>query len=300
MPNITNIFEIYNFTAEKRCRTNGSINIIFVHFCRSFIQKLPDKGEKISKFRSQLLEVLSQREDIEKACELFSRLKIGKPSVSDELEWTGKHSQTSHESGSLDSDDESDEDRNPLKILATQSGVGTYKKQHKIEEPDESLIKPEDLKDIECSVTNGIEGSEQDGNAYVKHLCDKFEKPKEKKKEPFRPYRLAKVNSEGQSPNSLQVKKPLGPHWEVTAATPPQPIFGDVKLISLQESFQLQKEQATKLKVSIIMYNSDKFYTTFFLLSFSTLRSALRHSAIVFDNHKRWHVGDISSDIPPI
>lgn len=257
MPNITNIFEIYSFTAEKRCRTNGTINVIFICFCRSFIQKLQDKGEKISKFRSQLLEVLSQREDIEKACELFSGLKIGKPSVSDELEWTGKYSQTSHETQSLDSDDESDEDGNPLKILATQSGVGTYKKQHKIEEPDESLIKPEDLKDIESSVNDGMEGREQDENAYVKRLCDKFQKPTEKKKEPFRPNRFAKVNSDGPSPNSLQVKKPLGPHWEVTAATPPHPIYGDVKLISLQESFQLQKEQAAKLKVSIIMYHSD-------------------------------------------
>ena len=247
----------YNFTAEERCRTIGTINVIFIHFCRSFIQKLPDKGEKISKFRSQLLEVLSQREDIDKTCELFSGLKIGKANVSDELEWTGKYSETSHETQSLDSDDESDEDRSPLKILATQCGVGTYKKQHKIEEPDESLIKPEDLKDIESSVHSGVEGSEQDGNAYVKHLCDKVEKPNEKKKEPFRPNHLAKVNSDGQSPNSLQVKKPVGPHWEVTAATPPQPIFGDVKLISLQESFQLQKEQAAKLKVSIIMYDLD-------------------------------------------
>jgi len=253
---MTNIFEIYHFTAEEM-PNKWDYKCYFHHFCRNFIRKLPDKGEKISKFRSQLLEVLSQREDIEKTCELFSGLKIGKPSLSDELEWTGKYSQTSHETRTLDSDDESDDDRNPLKILATQCGVGTYKKQHKIEEPDGSLIKPEDLKDVDSIVNNGIEGSEQDGNAYVKRLCDKFEKPKENKKEPFRPYRCAKVNSDGQSPNSLQVKKPLGPHWEVTAATPPQPIYGDVKLISLHESFLLQKEQAAKLKVSIIMYHSD-------------------------------------------
>jgi hypothetical protein len=201
--------------------------------------------------------VLLQRDDIDETCELFSGLKIGKSSVSDELEWTGKYSETRCEPHSLDSDDESDDDRNPLKILATQSGVGTYKKQHKFEEPGESLIKPEDLKDIESSVNNGLEHSEKDGDAYVKHLCDKLEKPKEKKKEPFRPYRLAKLNSDGQSPDPQQVKKPLGPHWEVTAATPPQPIYGDMKLISLQESFQLQKEQAAKLKVSIITDHSN-------------------------------------------
>jgi hypothetical protein len=46
--------------------------------------------------------VLLRREDIDKACELFSGLKIGKPSVSDELEWTGKYSQISHETRSLE------------------------------------------------------------------------------------------------------------------------------------------------------------------------------------------------------
>jgi len=37
-----------------------------------------------------------------------------------------------------------------------------------------------------------------------------------------------------------------------------------------------------------------------FFLSLSTLQSVRRHSATVFDNHRRWHVGDISSDISPV
>jgi hypothetical protein len=40
--------------------------------------------------------------------------------------------------------------------------------------------------------------------------------------------------------------------------------------------------------------------TFFFFKSLSTLQSVRRHSATVFDNHQRWHVGDISSDISPI
>ena len=205
--------------------------------------------------------MLLQKEDIEQTCELFSGLNIKKCNVSDKLEWTGKCSETCHETQLLNSDDESDEDRNSLKILATQSGVGTYKKRHKTEEPDESLVKPEDLKNIESGVNNGTEVCEKDGDAYVNHLCDKFEKPKEKKKEPFRPYRLAKVNSDGQSLKTQQIKKPLGPHWEVTAATSPQPVYGDVKVISLQESFQLQKEQAAKLKVLVITFRSSVLTT---------------------------------------
>lgn len=154
----------------------------------------------------------------------------------------------------MDSDDESDEERNALKILVTQSGVGTYKKHHKIEEPEESLIKPEDLKDVECCVTNRIKGNEPVEDAYVKQLCDKLEKPRENIKEPFKPYRLTKRKSNEESANTQQSKKALGPHWEVTAATPPPPVHGDVKLISLQESFLLQKEQAAKLKVLVVIF----------------------------------------------
>jgi FtsZ-interacting cell division protein ZipA len=226
-------------------------------FCRSFLGKLPDRGEKIFKFRSLLAEELSQRDEVEKTCDLLSGLNIGKAGVLDEIEWTGKYSQFANDTPLLDSDDESDEERNPLKILATQSGIGTYKKQYKTEEPKERLIKPEDLKDTEYSVNNRLEESESVEDAYAKQLCDKFEKPRENKKEAFRPYRITKTKQDEQSFNTQQSKKPLGPHWEVTAATPPPPIHGDVKLISLQESLHLQKEQAEKFKVVIIAYHAN-------------------------------------------
>lgn len=219
--------------------------------------KLPDKGEKISKFRSLLAEELSRRDEFEKICDQFSGLNVGKSGILDEIEWTGKYSQTAHDSPQLDSDDESDEERNPLKILATQSGIGTYKKQYMTEEPEERLIKPEDLKDIADSVNSRIEESEPVEDAYVKHLCNKFENPREKKREPFRTNRITQTKPDEQLVNIQRSKKPLGPHWEVTAATPPPPIHGDVKLISLQESLHLQKERAEKLKVLMITYHAN-------------------------------------------
>jgi hypothetical protein len=209
---------------------------------------------KVSKFRSLLAEELSRRDEVEKICDQFSGLNVGNSGILEEIEWTGKYSQTAHDSPLLDSDDESDEDRNPLKILATQSGIGTYKKQYVTEEPEEKLIKPEDLKDIEYSVNNRIEASEAVEDAYVKHFCDKFDKPREKKREPFRTHRITKTKPDEHSVNIQQSKKPLGPHWEVTTATPSPPTHGAVKLISLQESLRLQKEQAQKLKVLMQMY----------------------------------------------
>jgi hypothetical protein len=52
--------------------------------------------------------------------------------------------------------------------------------------------------------------------------------------------------------------------------------------------------------ISPISSQTKKHFSIMFFLSPSTLRSVRRHSAIVFENHKRWHVGDISSDISPI
>jgi hypothetical protein len=40
---------------------------------------------------------------------------------------------------------------------------------------------------------------------------------------------------------------------------------------------------------------TESFLRTFFKIDFCTLQSVHRHSAIVFDSHKRWHVGGISS-----
>ncbi|KAJ9592135.1 hypothetical protein L9F63_001363 [Diploptera punctata] len=202
---------------------------------KTFAIRLPDKGAKITQLRSRLAEELAQRDEVEKACGLLSGLNLGKPSVTDEIEWTGSYS-PHNKCNKLDSDDESDDERNPFKILASQAGVGTYRKKLRVENGEPSLIKPEDLEEIH---SHKIVGKD---DVYVKRLCDKLQKPTETKKEKYLPHRTTKS---GQLDG---YKKPLGPHWEVTAATPPPPVHGDTKLISLHESLDLQKEQATKLQ----------------------------------------------------
>lgn len=83
---------------------------------------------------------------------------------------------------------------------------------------------------------------------YAKTLCEKFDSVKEdSKKAKFYPYKTLntpKVEDKVQ-------RKSCG-RWEVTAATPPAPVHGDTKLVSLQESIHLQCEQQHKLKVSLL------------------------------------------------
>lgn len=87
---------------------------------------LPDKGEKIIAFRDKLLNILSNQKEIDKAAVLLSRLNIaseGKAAMN-ELEWTGSYPEEVHKNKiiELDSDDEED----PLKILAQVSSIQPY------------------------------------------------------------------------------------------------------------------------------------------------------------------------------
>ncbi|XP_067013066.2 DNA-directed RNA polymerase II subunit GRINL1A isoform X2 [Anabrus simplex] len=232
-----------------------------IYLLTSFISKLPDKGKRITEFRDKIQAQLAQTNEVEQACGLLSGLSLkNTKNVTEEIEWTGKYPSKEE---ALDSDDDSDaEERNPIKILATQGGVGTYKKSFRKEKEEESLIKPSDLEDIESfkakdsdkqstteqtdsrsSTPNGLINVPE-GDLYIKHLFEIMERPREKKREPFKPFRT--TVSDVHSPS--RVPKPKNRHWEVTAATPPDPVHGEVKVVSLQESLELQKMQAAKLK----------------------------------------------------
>ncbi|EFN72944.1 hypothetical protein EAG_11236 [Camponotus floridanus] len=211
---------------------------------KQFISKLPDKGEKIVRFRDKLLKELEHRNEVETAANLLSQLNIasiGKAAMT-KLEWTGKYNDKNDENTTkvveLDSDDEED----PLKILAQPTGTGVHKKKiiHII--PEESLIKPEDIVEIESFKTDNCLDVE-----HVKYIIDKVEKAQEtnKKKEPFKPYKTTKSNVH--DPIKEKQRK-LPKNWEVTAATPPLIIHDATKVLSINESLRLQTEQTKKLQ----------------------------------------------------
>lgn len=210
---------------------------------KSFISKLPDKGEKIKAFRDKIAKELANKNEVEQAAKLLSRLNIaseGKAAMN-ELEWTGKYSETPNTEKivELDSDDEED----PLKILAQPTGTGVHKKKIIHVPTEETLIKPEDLEEI-----TSFKSSEPLEPEHVKYILDKVqasESNKQKKKEPFKPYKTTKSNVH--DPMKEKERK-LHKNWEVTAATPPLTVHGAAKVLSLTESLTLQKEQAEKLQ----------------------------------------------------
>ncbi|KAK9308148.1 hypothetical protein QLX08_001653 [Tetragonisca angustula] len=203
-----------------------------------FILKLPDKGEKIKSFRNKILKELEHKNEVEKAANLLSKLNLaseGKAAMN-ELEWTGKYTEIRDtvKVVELDTDDEED----PLKILAQPTGYGVHRKKIIHLPPEENLIKSEDLAEIES-----FEIKASDHIAYIVNKVENSPEIKIEKKELFKPYKTTKTNVH--DPEKEKQRK-QNKNWEVTAATPPLIVHGAAKVINLNESLQLQKEQADK------------------------------------------------------
>lgn len=209
---------------------------------KNLISRLPDRGEKIINFHDKILQELKRRDEVEEMASVLSRLNIaseGKAAMS-KLEWTGKYNEKDDKDVTkiieLDSDDEED----PLKILAQPTGTGVHNKKIIHVAPEESLIKPEDIVEIETFKTDPSDIE------HVKYIVDKVEKTQEtSKKESFKPYKTTKSNVH--DPMKEKQRK-LHKNWEVTAATPPLIVHGAAKVLSLNESLRLQKNQTEKLQ----------------------------------------------------
>lgn len=209
---------------------------------KKFISKLPDKGEKIINFYNKIQKELEHRNEVEEAANVLSRLNIaseGKMAMS-KLEWTGKYNERDDENMTKIIDLDSDDEEDPLKILAQPTGTGVHKKKIIHMVPKENLIKPEDIAEIETFKTDLLD------TEHVKYIVDKVEKVQEvKKREPFKPYKTTKSNVH--DPMKEKHRK-LHKYWEVTAATPPLIVHGAAKILNLNESLKLQKEQTEKLQ----------------------------------------------------
>lgn len=213
-------------------------------------------------FHAKIANELDSRNDIEKAAKLFSNLNIAAEGIKvvTKMEWNGKYDPNANtESQSvLDSDD--DEETDPLKILAQSRDI---RKIVKTIRTDVKLITDADLAEI--SEANRSDGAE-DGTATVDaesnavggtptsielephaiYLCE-METHHGNKTQYF-PYKTTTSNV-----HSMEAEKArkMGKHWEITAATPPPIRNSSAKVLSLQESIDIQKKQYDMLKVSV-------------------------------------------------
>lgn len=239
---------------------------------RSRLTKLPDKGERIQKLYDNIMQEINARNEIDQAAELFSELNIVEKGVKavTQMEWNGgkiNGDQILVAADTLDSDDDEDDEIDPLKIIAQSRET----KLVKVVKPPKSLITDADIADIvsikneknkmpddEQNLTNISTKSGEvdsmnktsDSTTSVElepHAINMIRKDKAfdknaKIKQKFLPFRTTKSDV-----HNIEKEKQRKQPRETTAATPPNLRNNAVKLITLQESIEMEKLHKEKL-----------------------------------------------------
>lgn len=219
---------------------------------------------------------LDHRNEVDSAAKLFSELNIasiGKKKLNN-LEWSGK---LDSDKVYLDSDDDDEQEVDPLKIVAS-STEGQKERLVKVEK-EETLITQEDLEEIksfqvsesvieEVGLTdksklekllknNQVENDKSQSELlepYGKFLCEKeFNSHPNANK--YLPFKTTKSNVH--DPEKEKHRK-VGKHWEITAATPPPIQHNGVKMLSLQESIEIGSVQREIKKEAMTRHAEDR------------------------------------------
>lgn len=214
---------------------------------RSQIEKLPDKGERINNLFDRIGKELASRDEIDRAASMFSDLNIAEKGLKriTQMEWTGGRHQIAEETV-VDDIDEGEHAMNPLKIIAqSRSNVKIVK----VVPAVPSLITAADLAEIASfkqSSATGVNGNETSAislEPHALHLCT-FDRGADDGAK-FMPHRTTKSDVHSVDKEKLRTK---GKYWEVTAATHPTIRNTAVKLLSLQESIELEHKHQDELK----------------------------------------------------
>lgn len=233
---------------------------------RSFINKLPDKGVRIQNLHDKIGAELKSRDEIECAAGLFSQLNLvekGQKALT-HMEWNGgklNGDQIIVAADTLDSDDDEIDSVDPLKIIAQSRNT----KLVKVQKPAKSLITEADLADIKSmadeadekkvvdtssnssSVTSSgrlLDLDQHAINIIQNEDCHSKDNA-ELKKHRFLPFRTTKTDVHNADKERCRSS---GKNWENTAATPPLIRNDAVKMISLKESIETERDQQEKLR----------------------------------------------------
>lgn len=206
---------------------------------RSFICKLPDKGEKIQILYNRVIQALDTRNKVEDASRLLSSLNIGSNNLNN-LEWEGT-TQTSKKL-MLDSDDDEGES-NPFEILLA-ANISQNKKiiKHKIESNDIQLITEQDIREAK-----EIENEHPHFDPAADKICrNEILEPSQR----FLPYKSTEKKGG-------KIIKHIYKIREITAATPPILEKG-VVMLSLRESIEAEFLQQKLTKELIEKHTTER------------------------------------------
>lgn len=213
------------------------VKLQFIRFrwaCRSRLEKLSDKGERIKSLHIRIVEEIESRKELDQAATVFSDLNIAVKGLKAimQMEWNGGKTNGDENVASADSDDDLDEENKLLKMLA-RSRVQT--KIVQVEKPEPSLVTAADLEEIKS-----FDVQLEPHALYVAgkdKIVDENSNVKTKK---FYPH---KTTTSDVHSVEKEKSRPHGKHWEVTAATPPTLRNSEAKMLTLKESIEIERKQ---------------------------------------------------------
>lgn len=183
------------------------------------------------------------------------------------MEWNGgKMDQVLVAADTLDSDDEDEVD--PLKIIAQSRQT----KLIKVAKPIASLVTEADLEDIKSmtaessgtSANTSAKSSSDNMNTSIElephaiYIIKKDETTVKKAECKYLPHKTTKSDV-----HDIQREKDRlhGKHWEITAATPPTIRNSAVKMISMQESIEIERQHKEKLREQMEKHAEERLST---------------------------------------
>lgn len=212
--------------------------------CRKRLSQLPDKGHKIKILYDKLISEIAARDEITQATSLFSKLNIVSKGIEVTFNMEWNKNRNVQQVRSIDHDNTESE---PLKMLAqSRTKTTTVNDDASV---TNSLITSMDLNEIKTfSIDAGtIEDSyDADLEPHALHVAN-YERHNSNHIR-FLPHRTTTAanvyNTEKEKPTTLGIH-----HQEITAATPPMLRNSAVKMLSLQESIEVQRKQIQSVKV---------------------------------------------------
>lgn len=200
-------------------------------FCRSRLQKLPDKGNRVQLLYDRAVKALDMQNEIENTSNLLASLNLGASDIN-RLEW--KETGARKQKEVLDSDDDED----PIAILASSNRNQKIVKQPKEYGNDKQLITEEDLKEAQ-EIVKGLLHLDP----VLERVVENENMDPSKRFLPHKP----KFKSTSSSASSLSEEgnKKIRDN---SAATPPYYHSG-AKLLSLRESIEVGHAHNLSLKL---------------------------------------------------
>lgn len=202
---------------------------------KSWLKRLPDKGEKIQNLYDKIIEALDYRTEVENASKLLSSLNLGSNNLNN-LEWEGTV-QSNNGPEILDSDD--DEAPNPFEILASSNSVHRNKRLIKNSNcPNEKpLITEKDIREAK-----EIQNGQLHLDPVIESICQMEKLEPEHR---FLPYKSTELKKKGNTEDQKTKQSPK--KRDITAATPPVIQKGAVAL-SLRESIAIEFHHQSVMK----------------------------------------------------